>query len=240
MKYIIANWKANKILKESLEWLIKFSKIVTQQKTLRDVEVVICPNFVVLAEIKKKLVELNLSSSVKLGSQTVSPYEDGPYTGQVTASMLSGLVDYCLIGHSETRKEMGMTDAKISAALRNLQKQKIKPVLLASKFAQVEVVKSSFKKMDRQDYAITFEPVEAISKGGTYKSYSPVALQKIVADWKNKLSSNCRVFYGGSVNPENISTLIEESAIDGVVVGKASLNPSEFARIVEYASQIKT
>ena len=97
---VVANWKATKTIKETIEW-VKRAK--PKLEGIVGIEVVICPSFTSLPFV----ASLFKGTSIKVGAQTVSHLPDGPYTGEVTAAMIDGLVDYCIVGHSERRKNFG-------------------------------------------------------------------------------------------------------------------------------------
>lgn len=235
MRIAVANWKADKTQEDSLVWVKRFGAFWRDKIHLpggiKEIEIVVCPGFTALDAAKNEIRKLGLP--IKLGAQTVSHFENGPHTGQVTAAMISPLVDYCLVGHSEVRQELRISDKEINQELERLKEVKIKPILLASDLEQAERVCGVLRSLRRDDYAVTFEPIEAISKEGAYKSLSAEKVKAVLADWKKKLGLNCRWLYGGSVNPGNAGELIKQPDIDGFVVGQASLDPESFLRIIQ-------
>jgi triosephosphate isomerase len=126
MKYFVANWKANKNLKEAKEWLNEFLKLYQPQENKM---VIICPPFPLLTELRDKIYKVK---NLKLGSQDLSFFEEGPYTGEVTAKTLQGIVDYALIGHSERRKYFKESSEIISKKIVFAKKYQIEPILCLS------------------------------------------------------------------------------------------------------------
>src|SRR4030067_839978 len=94
---VVANWKATKTIKETIEW-IKRAKPKIEE--MAGIEIVICPPFTSLPFVAALFKDTN----IKVGAQNVSHFPDGPYTGEGSSAMLDGLVDYCIVGHSERRK----------------------------------------------------------------------------------------------------------------------------------------
>lgn len=217
MKYIIANWKANKTLSEVKTWLNVFSK-----KDLSfiksELQIIICPPYPFLSLVKEKLQDC---SYVKIGSQDISFFEKGAYTGEVSVENLSDLVDYALIGHSERRYYFEETARilfqKFNLALDN----NIKPIFCIRSAADIIPERSIF---------VAYEPVYAI---GTGRNES---LDQILKVKKNlSFSKDVKFIYGGSVNENNSSYYLKNQEIDGLLVGGASLSPEKFYKIIKQA-----
>src|SRR4051812_20481713 len=112
-KYIIADWKSNKLLAEALEWVsVAGPKIVAKE----GVEVVVCPTMTALAALQKELQTGHFS--FKIGSQNVSPFNFGSYTGEEAAEILKQYVIYSIVGHSERRKNFAETDEMIGEKIK--------------------------------------------------------------------------------------------------------------------------
>src|SRR3989344_4204205 len=105
MKYIIANWKANKNIEEAEKWVNEFSALLKNNKELlkkiqaKSLKIIIAPSFHLLSKVKELLPE-----NIFLVAQDLSFYNRGSYTGEVPSSTLVGLVEYAILGHSERRK----------------------------------------------------------------------------------------------------------------------------------------
>lgn len=221
---VVANWKANKTINESLEWL---ENIDNKIKGFPH-EIAIAPASSQLSLLKEKIV--SLKSNLKLCAQTVSNVEDGQFTGEVTAKMLKGLVEYCLIGHSERRKYFHETTLDVEKKFLQLEKNGIKPIICAG---NKEEIPQSIQDFDPDSYLIMFEPPEAISTNGLYRPFAPEDIEEEVKEWKENLNISCEILYGGSVNLKNAKTLASLKEINGFVVGHASLDVLEFQSLLD-------
>lgn len=221
---IIANWKLNKTLSEAADWLETFQHHISNlpHPTL---EIVICPSFVVLSELKRKLKKLDLP--IKLGAQTVSQFDKGQYTGEISAEMLQGLVNYVIIGHSERRKRFGETDQIIAEKAKHCGKYGIIPILCVSNLDQLKGHEKA------KTLVVAYEPLEAISTEGEYHPDDPGHANEIAGKIKEVIGSKNIVLYGGSVHKDNAKDFVAKENIDGLLVGQASLDPCHFAKIIE-------
>lgn len=221
---IIANWKANKTVAEALEWLKEFQNRKKTEKTnLKKAEVVICPPFIALEPLRLKIKDWHLE--IKLGAQDVSPFPDGPYTGEISARMLTGLVDYVLIGHSEREKDFGENIKTAGQKIRMAQGVGITPILCVADLDEIP-------KEESPSFYLLYEPPSAISQKGVYRPETPEKAQRTIARWKSKLKHVPRLLYGGSVNPQNIAQFLAQPDIDGALVGHASLDPNVFWELI--------
>ena len=213
MKYFVANWKANKNLKEAKEWLNEFLKLYQPQENKM---VIICPPFPLLTELRDKIYKVK---NLKLGSQDLSSFEEGPYTGEVTAKTLQGIVDYALVGHSERRKYFKESSEIISKKIVFAKKYQIEPILCLS------------QENDWQDNnlvkIVVYEPIEAIGSGNNESPEKVIAFKE-----KIKLSVDNIYLYGGSVNQDNAKSYTQSDKIDGLLVGGSSLDPLSFFKII--------
>ncbi|MEI6532292.1 MAG: triose-phosphate isomerase family protein [Candidatus Roizmanbacteria bacterium] len=225
MKYIFANWKANKSFSSSREWMEQFIKILYKdenvQKAIKEgkIKIVIFPPAPLIHPLHHYTLNIpNLS----LGSQDISAHESGSLTGEITAQAVSELVRYTLIGHSERRKYFNETEDEI-----------YKKILLAHKYdiEPIHCIGNIEDKLYSSVKYIAFEPVESI---GTGMNMSIDAITII----KNKLNLNKEIkfIYGGSVNQYNCDQYLESDDIDGLLVGSASLDPLHFYSIIAKAT----
>ena len=229
-KLIIANWKMNPAnLKEA-------KKLATAIHKKSKHTVVVCPPQAFLGAI----------SFPRLGAQDCFWQNRGPFTGQVSPSQLKSLkVKYCLVGHSEKRA-LGETDEMVNAKIKSLLEEKITPVLcvgFGTKVEQddlevVDVLKAQLDVdligIEASKVIVAYEPVWAISSGdpmATKKVENPEHAEKIAIFIKNKYKVG-KVIYGGSVNPYNAKGFLEQTNIDGLLPGGASLIPSYLNQII--------
>lgn len=218
---IVANWKANKDTAQVASF-IKEARASLEEVT--HAEVVICPSFVVIPS----LASLLEGSSIKVGAQDVSEFEKGAYTGEVTALMLSRLVKYCLVGHSERRRYFGDDNDSVRKKIELLKKAKIIPILCASFESDIP------EGIEAEGLVAVYEPSAAISTEGVYHPDTPENAQNMARIFKEILKDKCPVLYGGSVNENNVTDYVS-GEISGVLVGNASLDSRSFVKVVSNA-----
>ena len=220
---IVANWKENKTVQEASKWLEGFSSSINN-KQLAINNVVICPSFVVLPTMARELSKLE---NIKLGAQDVSKFEEGQYTGEVSAKMLKDFVDYVIVGHSERRKYFGETDGDVNRKIEQCLKHNLMPVVCVSTTQELSSLSSELSS--DHDLLVAYEPLFAVGTGtpDTPKNANDFALKV-----KTEVGRDVRVLYGGSVSAENVRSFVSQSDISGVLVGQASLEAEEFARII--------
>lgn len=243
-RLIVGNWKMNL---DPHEASLLVHRLEEKLKASKDVEVVICPPFIDLYPISRELDKTKLS----LGSQNIHYLDQGAFTGEISPTMLKGLVKYAIIGHSE-RRAMGEDDKligkKVAAACRN----DIIPILcvgesladrehnLSTKVV-IDQLTADLHEVTAADVAnmvIAYEPVWAI---GTGKFATPDEVVPVIAAIRNTVEelygeaggSGVRLLYGGSVNPDNAKAYLELDGVEGLLVGGASLNYEEFAAIAK-------
>jgi triosephosphate isomerase (TIM) len=210
---IIANFKSHMNLSEASEWISKM-------RSFNNKTVIVLPPFTLLSFFKAQIQAKKLNLS--LGSQNMSPFDEGAFTGEINARQVKEFCDYVLIGHSERRKNFSEDDEflgkKIALALEN----NLKPIFC---------VQGKETNVPKGVEIIAYEPIFAIGTGNpdTPGNAGSVAL----AIKANR--SDLVVLYGGSVKSTNVRSFTEEPNIDGVLVGGASLDPQEFSQIIENA-----
>lgn len=238
-KIVIAgNWKMFKTQAESLEFLQGFIRSLDQMPEER--EVILCAPFTALPSLSKNLH----GSIVYLGAQNVHWEENGAYTGEIAAPMLTEIgVRYVIIGHSERRQYFGETDETVNLRLKAAQRFGLKPILCVGETKQQRdtgeteaVISSQLEKdlvdVDQENLVIAYEPIWAIGTGDTCEVNEA---NRVIGLIRSQLSNpNVSIQYGGSVKPNNIDEIMAQPEIDGALVGGASLEPESFARIVNY------
>jgi triosephosphate isomerase (TIM) len=219
--WIIANWKSNKTIAEALEWVDKVGPEIKRKENLK---VVVCPTFVCLEEVKKSVLVGGYPLIV--GSQDLSPFDEGQYTGEETARILKDIVDLSILGHSERRINFKETDEMVAEKVIQSRKFDIEPLVCIQ---NVETPVPENVKL------IAFEPVFAI---GTGNPDSPDNANNVAKSLKNKHGGTTEVLYGGSVTSENAKAFLQQDNISGLLIGKASLEAEEFIKIVEIAEKL--
>ncbi|MBI2022195.1 triosephosphate isomerase [Candidatus Daviesbacteria bacterium] len=224
--WIVANWKSNKTIEEALEWVGKVGPKIKKEDFLK---VVVCPTFSVLSEVKKAIQVGNFPLLV--GCQDLSPFDKGAYTGEESASLLKQLVDLAIIGHSERRYNFGETDQQIENKLTRASQADIIGLLC---------VQGNETPVPKGCQLIAYEPISAISTGldntpGSGQPEDPLNASSIATFFKQQHGQDLEVLYGGSVTGKNVKQFISQKEINGVLVGNASLDATEFIKIVEEA-----
>lgn len=215
MRYIFGNWKANKNFAEVREWLHGFER---EYRKTAQTTIGVFPPFPFISYVQGKLKDCK---NVAIGAQTLSSYEKGSHTGEVTATTLEGIVDYVIIGHSERRKEFRETDAELAQKVEQALLHKMKPVYC---------VRDEHDPIPPGVEIVAYEPVAAIGTGQNEPPEQTVAMKK-----KMKLPKNCIFIYGGSVTEHNAYDYFATGEIDGFLIGKASLDPHQLLAIAHIA-----
>lgn len=229
---IVANWKAyDKVARQeqTSAWLERF---LVQFSQSPKVGVVICPPYHLLLFLRW-LLEKNSASAISLGVQDLSQFSAGAHTGEVSAEMVQGLAEFAILGHSERRREAGETDERVTAKVKNALGAGIIPIVCLDEAyisSQIEDLKKAGLSLAEMVFA--YEPVAAI---GTGKPETVESAQKVAGEVKRQSGSR-RILYGGSVAAQNAHHYLAQEAISGLLVGGASTDPAEFARIVASAN----
>lgn len=218
-KLIVANFKANFTLKETSEWL---RRALPKLAYIKEADIVLCPNFIGLSLVADAVRDSNLF----VGAQNVSQFTHGKYTGEVTVEMISGLVRYCIVGHSERRQYFNETNPLIAKKVTLLEQFKIKPIVCVENVKEAEELSDLIKT---RELVVAYEPTFAI---GTGKPDTPQDATKVATQIKHYFGEGTPVLYGGSVSTEAVGSFLESPQLAGFLVGGESLNPEDFGRLV--------
>ena len=244
---LAANWKMHKTADETEAFLADFLPAVEGAGG----EIVVCPPFPAL----RTAVELCAQSRVRVAAQNMHEEDSGAFTGEVSAPMLLDLgVQGVILGHSERRQYFNETDEALARKVPVALEAKLEPILcVGEKDAEREAdeteavltrqVQADLANVEEESLAevvIAYEPIWAIGTGKTAtpdQAQEAIALiRELVRRRSESAGDSIRVLYGGSVKPGNAAELISQPDIDGALVGGASLDPGDFAAIVEAAS----
>lgn len=243
---IAGNWKMNKTVDEAVSYINEFKTLVADAKC----DVVLCVPFIAL----DAAVKAAKGSNVKIGAQNMHFEENGAFTGEVSPSMLTSIgVDYVVIGHSERREYFAETDATCNKKVKKALDHKLIPILccgesLAEREGNIteEVIGRQIKLdlagltvEEASKIVIAYEPIWAIGTGKTAtdeQANETIAfIRKTVAGlFGDVVADGVRIQYGGSVKPTTIKAQMEQSDIDGALVGGASLVAADFALVVNF------
>ncbi|MGI9251796.1 MAG: triose-phosphate isomerase [Pseudohongiellaceae bacterium] len=260
-RLVVGNWKMHGTI-DSVKTLV--NGITDSRLEFKEgVRMSICPSFVHLLSAGTWLQNWRhqqsgaaISGTITLGAQDVSTeWEDGAFTGEVSAAMLKDLgVSQVIVGHSERRQHFAETDAIVAAKFKAVQHHGMVPILcLGESLAQreadetAEVVLAQLRAvtdvvgMEAMAKAvIAYEPVWAIGTGVTATPEQAQEVHRLLRDAlcqqdskgsKEKVGQQLPILYGGSVKAANAAELFRQPDIDGALVGGASLQAEEFVSI---------
>ncbi len=243
VRFVAGNWKMNGNL-ASNEVLLK--DLLPALATISGMECVVCPPFIHLSQVGQALKGYKTA----LGGQDVCQYEDGAFTGGVSAAMLRDLgCSYVIVGHSERRALFGESDGVVAEKFAVAQQAGLKPVLCVGESLEEREAGVTKNVVERQLQAvlqrcgaaamgnavIAYEPVWAIGTGKTATPEEAQAvhacLRGVLARADDAVAAEVRIVYGGSVKAANAAQLFGMPDIDGGLIGGASLVAKEFAAI---------
>jgi triosephosphate isomerase (TIM) len=240
--YIAANWKMHKTVAEAAEFVDALLPRIAATQS----DVAICPPFTALGAV----VERRYGTAVKVAAQNMHEEGSGAFTGEVSAPMLVELdVEAVVLGHSERRQLFGETDEALARKVPAALAAGLEPILCVGESEEARDAGQTEGVLERQlgadlaaveaaDLArvvVAYEPIWAI---GTGRTATPEQAQEACAFIRDVLrergaaADRVRILYGGSVKPGNAAELMAQEDIDGALVGGASLDPEEFAAIV--------
>lgn len=235
-KFIIANWKMNKGSLDDLPFLESISKIPVSPS----LTVVIAPPYTLLQTAQYVLD----STSFYLGAQDCSTEEEGPYTGDISASILKACgCTVVIVGHSERRERYKETSDMVKRKAETAAENGLLPIICIGETAEdyeakrtLEVLAQQIKEsVPRKDvpFCIAYEPVWAIGTGITP---SLEEINAIHASIKSHFRTSKPILYGGSISPGNTKEVLSLPSVDGLLIGGSSLDLSKFEKILTEAS----
>ena len=245
-KVIAGNWKMNKLPNEAINFIDKLTPLVKDTEN----EVILCVPY---TDLFYALLTAQ-GTNIKIGAQNMHFEEKGAYTGEVSASMLKSIgVEYVIIGHSERRQYFNETDETVNKKVKAAFEHDLKPIVCVGETleqrekgkAEEIITTQTQKALDGltheqiQNTIIAYEPIWAIGTGKTATSEDANNAIKSIRDkicqiYGQNVGKSIIIQYGGSVKSANCKELFTTSDIDGGLVGGASLEPEEFAKIVNY------
>lgn len=248
---ISGNWKMHLNHFEAIQLVQKLNYLVTKED-FDAVDVSIHPPFTDIRSAQT-LIEAD-ELRFLLGAQHCHWEEKGAFTGEVAPAMLAKLsVKYVIVGHSERREIFGETDEMVANKTTAVLKAGMTPIVCVGETLEEREAGSTESKVIGQVRAalakrtgetvaglvVAYEPIWAIGTGRTATAHDAQAVcgairAEVRASHGNDAAKALRIQYGGSVKAANIAELMAQPDIDGALVGGASLDPDEFARIIKY------
>jgi triosephosphate isomerase (TIM) len=248
---ISGNWKMNHSHFEAIQCVQKLAYLLTKDD-FSAVDVTIHPPFTDLRSVQT-LIDADELKFI-LGAQHCHEADTGAFTGEVSAVFLAKLnVSYVIVGHSERREIFGETDEQVHSKIVAIQKNKMTPIVCVGETLAEREAGTTYEKVLGQLHSalekrsaeqiksivIAYEPIWAIGTGKTATSDDAQRVISAIREEVAKISSAnvakvVRLQYGGSVKASNICEIMSQPDIDGVLVGGASLDAAEFARICQY------
>ena len=244
---VAGNWKMNKTFQDAEDLVSTIADELDGVDTA--CEVVLCPPFPYLEMASDYADE----SGLQIAAQNVSEFEDGAYTGEVSASMLASIeIGYCIVGHSERRKYFGETNAQLATKVEKLLDHAIRPIFCIGELLEERNANNHFEVVKRQldeglfqlnkdefkEVVIAYEPVWAIGTGVTATSAQAQEMhafirQQITGKYGKPVADQTTILYGGSCNAKNAAELFANPDVDGGLIGGASLVAEDFIKIVK-------
>ncbi|HWH23972.1 MAG TPA: triose-phosphate isomerase [Candidatus Limnocylindria bacterium] len=238
---IVGNWKMNTTPADAASLAAEIARATNVAGVAR----VICPPFVSLAAVGTALA----GSGVAVGAQNVHAEKAGAYTGEISAPMLRGLATWCIVGHSERRRDQAEDDALVGRKLLRCAEAGLRPILcVGEQLAERDAgraeatvrgqLEATIAEIERHggtlpaDLVVAYEPVWAIGTGRTARGSDAAAMAQLI---RTTVGDEVPVLYGGSVTSASVGEFLAEPAIDGALVGGASLKVDEMAGIVARA-----
>ena len=239
-KYTIANWKMNG-LNNSIKLVKSIENHIKKTKHSKS-KIIICPPFTLLSNFTK------IEKKISFGGQDCHYLNNGAFTGSISASMLKSIgCKYVIIGHSERRQYQNELSKELNLKIKSALASNLKVIYcIGEKFseikrrnkvlaAQINSLPTNFKF---KNIIIAYEPVWAIGTGkvpslnqinNIHSKIRLLLAKKIGHNNSNKIS----ILYGGSVNAQNASEILNLSQVDGALVGGASLKVPDFSKIID-------
>lgn len=252
---ISGNWKMHHNHFEALQLVQKLSYLLTPDD-FAAVDVSVHPPFTDLRTVQTYFISEKEPIPIALGAQHCHYDDTGAFTGEVSPAFLAKLeVSYVIAGHSERREVFAETDEMVNAKVHAILRHGMTPILCCGETLEEREATATEAKVTGQVEAglaglvadqvaglvIAYEPIWAIGTGRTASSADAQGVCGLVrtvvaARFGADAAAAVRIQYGGSVKPGNAAELMAQPDIDGALVGGASLDADDFARIVGYRS----
>ena len=250
-KMICGNWKMNPVTLKEAEKL--FAGVIKNVSSAKKTEIVICPPIIYLEPFSHFLKNKSYKQKANLGAQDAFYGDTGAFTGEVSAEMLSTLgIRYVILGHSE-RRALGEKSSDVNKKIKASLASGLRPILCVgeserdSNHDYFNFIKTQLKeslsgifKSSTSKIIIAYEPIWAISSTPDRKDATAddsqemvIFIRKILFDIFGKDASLVKILYGGSVGEKNAEEFLRNGGVDGLLVGRASLDAKKFGEIIK-------
>ncbi|MBS9336840.1 triose-phosphate isomerase [Fructobacillus papyrifericola] len=249
---VLANWKMNMAPDQVKPYL---ATVLPEVEKDEAADVAIAAQDLYLPE----MLSLTASSRLMLSAENAHWTDDGAYTGETSPKALAALgVDYVLIGHFERRKLFNETDERVNLKTKAALKNGLKPIVdldedlsaYASADPKTVVLKQLALALDgisetaMKNVVIAYEPTWAIGSGEAASAEqaekSAALIRASLANlYSPALAEQTRILYGGSVTTKNAADFLSQEDIDGILVGKAALDPKQFLELIDIAQETR-
>lgn len=246
-KLIIGNWKMNLNMQEASLYLHKLTDMLPSH---RDVETIVAPTMLTLQSLSMQVNR----RVVKLAAQNGYWRDQGSYTGETPISHLRGIADYVIIGHSERRYIFLEDDKEARLKVQSAIRSKLQPILCIGETAQERAIGETQETLQDQltgglanvtadeldQVIVAYEPVWAVGSGENAKTDDVKDAIKIIRRhisslFGKKSAEQIRIVYGGSIDIDNAADYLAIDDLDGLLIGKISLDAHQFSEIVAKA-----
>jgi len=245
---IAGNWKMNKTIVESVSLVKELKDFI---RGIKGVDIVICPPFTSLLAVKETINDTN----IYMGAQNMHWETKGAFTGEISPLMLKDVgCKYVILGHSERRQYFKETSEEVARKTEVALSGNLIPIVCVGENLEEresgktesiieQEINALYPTIDStlaERIIVAYEPIWAIGTGRSSSSKDANIIIKFIRElfsskYGSKIAERIRILYGGSVNPKNIDEFMNESDIDGALVGGASLHPLSFSQIVKAA-----
>jgi triosephosphate isomerase len=246
---VAGNWKMNTSIAEAVQLAFGMRDGIG---SLSGVEVVLCPPYVSLIPVRDAV----RGTAIKVGAQNMHFEEPGAFTGEIAASMLKGVCDYVILGHSERRQLFGESDDSINRKVKAAFQHRLRPILCVGETLEQreggqagEVVGRQLQAglaevVDITGLVVAYEPVWAIGTGraATPETAAEIMGGTVLETLRSQYGSaagEVPLLYGGSANPGNIAEFAAQTCVHGALVGGASLKADQFLEIARLTVEAK-
>ncbi|MDY4861870.1 MAG: triose-phosphate isomerase [Candidatus Onthomorpha sp.] len=243
---VAGNWKSNELFSQADELINDIAEGLREFDNT-DVDVIVCPPFPYLELVGDASEDVEFF----VGAQNVSKFDNGAFTGEVSAKMLQSMnIDYCIVGHSERRKYFNETNQDVAEKVNKLLESDINPIVCVGESLEqreagthFELIRSQVSEglfhLDCEQIkrtVIAYEPVWAIGTGKTATKEQAQEVHAFIRamlaeKYSDDVAQEVSILYGGSCNAKNARELFAQTDVDGGLIGGASLKAADFIEI---------